>query len=211
MNIFKQKYRCVRERLKIFGKKYRGVLPSTRDCADFWTEELHKAERDSWDYVCLAYLTNFCSDEEREFVDAVFFQEQNTVAVGERFYMSERLCYFWSETILKDIIALAAECGLISFDMDGEMREVASTLAFGIDDGVWEEIETLVSKAAAGKHKNLRRDVEAMAAVVYTDMTWRDLPEKYGPWKTVYNKYSKWVKTGLWKRIDALLKNNTKT
>jgi transposase len=26
---------------------------------------------------------------------------------------------------------------------------------------------------------------------------WRDLPERYGPWKTVYNRFNRWSKSGL--------------
>lgn len=26
---------------------------------------------------------------------------------------------------------------------------------------------------------------------------WRDLPERYGPWETVYNRFNRWAKTGV--------------
>ena len=34
----------------------------------------------------------------------------------------------------------------------------------------------------------------------------RDLPERYGPWQTVYDRFNRWRKDGTWAKIlDALL------
>ena len=30
---------------------------------------------------------------------------------------------------------------------------------------------------------------------------WRDLPERFGPWKTVYNRHRRWSGDGTWERI----------
>ena len=30
---------------------------------------------------------------------------------------------------------------------------------------------------------------------------WRDLPERYGPWKTVYNRFRRWSQKGIWEDI----------
>lgn len=36
-------------------------------------------------------------------------------------------------------------------------------------------------------------------------MTWRDLPERFGPWKTVYQRKRRWALDGTWAGIcDAL-------
>lgn len=35
---------------------------------------------------------------------------------------------------------------------------------------------------------------------------WRDLPERYGPYTTVYNRYNRWRKAGVWDcLLDALV------
>jgi transposase len=34
---------------------------------------------------------------------------------------------------------------------------------------------------------------------------WRDLPERYGPRTTVYNRYNRWAKQGVWLRIFEAL------
>ncbi len=30
---------------------------------------------------------------------------------------------------------------------------------------------------------------------------WRDLPDRYGPWTTVYSRFRRWREAGLWDRI----------
>jgi transposase len=32
-------------------------------------------------------------------------------------------------------------------------------------------------------------------------MPWRDLPERYGPYTTAYNRFNRWSRRGIWKRI----------
>jgi len=34
-----------------------------------------------------------------------------------------------------------------------------------------------------------------------TGAPWRDLPERYGPWKTVYSRFRRWQRAGVWNRI----------
>jgi transposase len=35
---------------------------------------------------------------------------------------------------------------------------------------------------------------------------WRDLPERYGPWETVYKRFARWQPDGTWARIEAALR-----
>ena len=34
-----------------------------------------------------------------------------------------------------------------------------------------------------------------------TGIAWRDLPERYGPWKTVYNRFWRWARNGTLARL----------
>lgn len=34
-----------------------------------------------------------------------------------------------------------------------------------------------------------------------TGIPWRDLPERYGPWETVYGLFRRWQREGTWHRI----------
>lgn len=37
--------------------------------------------------------------------------------------------------------------------------------------------------------------------VLYTGAQWRELPERYGPWKTVYGRFRRWRGEGLFDRL----------
>jgi transposase len=47
--------------------------------------------------------------------------------------------------------------------------------------------------------------VEGMLWVVRTGSSWRELPERFGPWSTVVSRYQRWWKDGLWARIMQIL------
>ena len=41
--------------------------------------------------------------------------------------------------------------------------------------------------------------------VLRTGSPWRDLPRRYGPRTTVYNRYNRWAKKGVWLRLFEVL------
>lgn len=43
--------------------------------------------------------------------------------------------------------------------------------------------------------------IDAVLYRIKTGMPWRDLPERFGPWKSVYNRFANWAKRGHWARI----------
>jgi transposase len=42
-----------------------------------------------------------------------------------------------------------------------------------------------------------RMIINGMFWVLCSGAPWRDLPERYGPWKTVYNRFNRWSKSGV--------------
>lgn len=46
-----------------------------------------------------------------------------------------------------------------------------------------------------------RRVINGMLYKAKTGIAWRDLPERYGPWKTVYNRFWRWSRTGVLTRL----------
>jgi transposase len=50
-----------------------------------------------------------------------------------------------------------------------------------------------------------RRIVNGMLWIDRTGAPWRDLPERYGPWRTVASRFYRWVKAGIWERVLTAL------
>ncbi|MBD2822639.1 IS5 family transposase, partial [Xenorhabdus sp. 42] len=59
----------------------------------------------------------------------------------------------------------------------------------------------LHSKRAGRPHVEHRRVMNGMFWVLCSGAPWRDLPERYGPWKTVYNRFNRWSKSGIINKI----------
>lgn len=47
-----------------------------------------------------------------------------------------------------------------------------------------------------------RRVINGIFYVLKTGSPWRDLPERYGPYTTVYNRSNRWARAGVW--VEAL-------
>ena len=41
--------------------------------------------------------------------------------------------------------------------------------------------------------------------ILRTGAPWRDLPERYGSWQTVYSRFRRWQQAGVWDRILTAL------
>jgi transposase len=53
-----------------------------------------------------------------------------------------------------------------------------------------------------GKPYNCHRDVlDGIFWILRSGAPWRELPERYGPWSTVYDRYRRWCKSGLFQKI----------
>lgn len=71
-----------------------------------------------------------------------------------------------------------------------------------LNDAMWEKLLPLLP-APKGRHgKDDRMFLEALYWIIRTGAPWRDLPSEFGPWKTVYNRYNRWVKKG---HLDQIL------
>ena len=60
-------------------------------------------------------------------------------------------------------------------------------------------------KRAVGLSVLMRRILNGIFFKLRTGIPWRDLPERYGPYTTVYNRFNRWTKAGIWDRLmDAI-------
>jgi transposase len=50
-----------------------------------------------------------------------------------------------------------------------------------------------------------RRVLDGIFYILRTGAPWRDLPERYGPYTSVYNRFNRWAKAGVWGRVFEAL------
>ena len=50
-----------------------------------------------------------------------------------------------------------------------------------------------------------RQVLNGVFFILRTGASWRDLPERYGPYTTAYNRFNRWAKRGVWGGIFAAL------
>ena len=69
-----------------------------------------------------------------------------------------------------------------------------------LTDDQWRRLQAAVPKQVAGPEatRGDRLFIEAVLFRAKTGMPWRDLPERFGPWKSVYNRFNNWAKKGHW-------------
>jgi transposase len=75
-----------------------------------------------------------------------------------------------------------------------------------ITDEVWKKLEPMLPKPKGRHGKNDRNFLEAVGWIVRTGAPWRDIPPSFGPWKTVYNRYNRWVHLGYMDNILEFFK-----
>lgn len=81
-------------------------------------------------------------------------------------------------------------------------------MRYDLTDFEWSVIEPLLPKDRRGrKPGNNRRVLNGIFWVLRAGAPWRDLPERYGPYTTAYNRFNRWRKAGIWDRLmDAVVK-----
>jgi transposase len=79
---------------------------------------------------------------------------------------------------------------------------------YGLRDDQWDRIKDLlpgrVGSVGATAADN-RLFVEAVLYRYRAGTPWRDLPERLGDWKNVHRRFSRWAKSGVWKRAFQYL------
>lgn len=75
---------------------------------------------------------------------------------------------------------------------------------FWLSDSAWAALEPHLPKNQPGKPRvDDRRVISDILHILKTGGRWRDVPPEYGPAKTIYNRYTRWARRGVWQRIFA--------
>ncbi|MGH6851692.1 MAG: IS5 family transposase [Methylocella sp.] len=75
---------------------------------------------------------------------------------------------------------------------------------YALRDDQWERIKELLPgrKGSVGvTAADNRLFVEAVLYRYRAGVPWRDLPERFGDWKNVHQRFSRWAKSGVWERL----------
>ncbi len=68
----------------------------------------------------------------------------------------------------------------------------------------WSRLQPLLPPRKPGKpRQDDRRIVNGILWKLATGAPWRDLPERYGPWQTVYTRFRRWTRAGVWDQVLA--------
>ena len=77
---------------------------------------------------------------------------------------------------------------------------------FDLADAEWGIIAPLLPNKPRGvPRQDDRRVLNGIFFILRTGSPWRDLPERYGPYTGVYNRFNRWAKKGVWLRIFEVL------
>ncbi|BFH14413.1 hypothetical protein PMJ10TS2_40410 [Paenibacillus melissococcoides] len=83
---------------------------------------------------------------------------------------------------------------------------------YEIRDDQWERLKDLLPperKPQGGRPAiDNRKMFNAMLWVIRSGAPWRDLPEHYGSWSSVYSRFRRWEKAGIFDRMLEVLDAN---
>ncbi len=76
----------------------------------------------------------------------------------------------------------------------------------------WEQIKDLLPRRASTVGVTAKDNRLFVKAVLYryrSGIPWRDLPERFGDFRVVHTRFSRWAKTGVWQRVFEVLAKNS--
>jgi transposase len=75
-----------------------------------------------------------------------------------------------------------------------------------LTDAEWERLAPLLppERPQVGRPNKAHRGIiNGILWKLRTGAPWRDLPERYGPWESVYTRFRRWRLAGVWDRVLA--------
>lgn len=75
---------------------------------------------------------------------------------------------------------------------------------YELSEAQWRRIEGLLpgKKGDPGRHgADNRLFVNGVLWVLRSGAHWQDLPERYGKWKSLHKRFTRWARAGVWERV----------
>ena len=76
-----------------------------------------------------------------------------------------------------------------------------------LSDELWSKLEKILLQESIYNKRDLRMTVEGMLYRMRVGCPWRDLPEAFGCWNSIYKRFSAWSAGGKWLRVFKVLVN----
>jgi transposase len=81
---------------------------------------------------------------------------------------------------------------------------------YWLSETEWARIEPLLPRGRRGAHRvDDRRVISGIVHMLRSGARWRDCPRVYGPYTTIYNRFNRWSRQGLWFEIFRALTGHT--
>jgi transposase len=77
-----------------------------------------------------------------------------------------------------------------------------------LTDAQWARIEPLMPSSDGQRGRPFRDHRQVIEGIVYrfrTGVAWRDLPESFGPWQTIWKRHKRFSTDGTWDKVHARL------
>jgi transposase len=81
----------------------------------------------------------------------------------------------------------------------------------GLNNGAWKKIKSFLQTQEhvyMAKDENCRQFLEAVVWMARSGAQWRLLPETYGNWNSIYKRFARWEKQGIFKAMIEYFSSN---
>jgi len=70
-----------------------------------------------------------------------------------------------------------------------------------LTEELWSKLKEILLQFSLYDKAGLRRTVEGILFRIRTGIPWRNLPEHFGKWNSIYKAFNHWSKKGIWKKL----------
>lgn len=77
-------------------------------------------------------------------------------------------------------------------------------------DSEWERLRPLLPSTdgkRGGRYRDHRQVINGILWRLRNGAIWAEVPDRYGPWQTCYDRFARWDDNGTWARIEKALQS----